>query len=105
MGGSSTLEAVALAPDLFAAALAVAPVPNFNSIPALGKTPVWLIHGNADKENDVAGSKLLYSRLIQMRANAVRFWEFDKMGHGLFPTVYASDEIPRWLFHHRRESE
>lgn len=102
MGGSSALDALTLRPDLFAAAVSVAPVPNLSRPDRLGAIPIWLVHGNADAENPFAGSKLLYRELTSRGFRRVRFWEYEGLGHGLFPQLYAGDEIPRWLFRQRK---
>jgi predicted peptidase len=92
MGASGTLNSLALRPDLFAAAISVSGIPDFKRN---SKIPVWLIHGNADHENPFSSDSLFYKT---MHDRHMQFWEIDQLEHEVYPELYMSDAIPKWLF-------
>jgi predicted peptidase len=94
MGASTALNALALRPDLFAAAVSVSGIPDFKRT---RKVPLWLIHGNADQENPFSSDSLFYKT---MHDRHMKFWEIDQMEHEVYPALYMSDAIPKWLFRH-----
>lgn len=102
MGGSSVWQALALRPRTFAAAVAVAGIPNPRTAAQVAGTPVWVIHGNKDDENPFAGDDLMYRALLKRGARRTLFWELDGFGHEVPARVFAGDLLPRWLFAHER---
>jgi predicted peptidase len=94
MGASSALNALALRPDLFAAAISVSGIPDFKRT---SRIPVWLIHGNADHENPFSSDSLFYKT---MHDRHMKFWEIDQLEHEVYPELYMSNIIPEWLFKH-----
>jgi len=103
MGGSSTINAIGLRPDLFAAGISISGVPAFNHLDVLKQTPLWIIHGNADDENKFDSDSLLYKKLTATKARYLRFWEVDALGHETFYKLYATREVPEWLFRLKRK--
>ena len=101
MGASATWSALALRPRLFAAAVAVAGMPDPRTAARIARIPVWMIHGNRDDENPFAGDDLMYRALLRARARRIRFWELDGVGHEAPARVFASELLPRWLFSQR----
>ncbi|HEU0055475.1 MAG TPA: alpha/beta hydrolase-fold protein [Longimicrobium sp.] len=102
MGGSSVWNAVALRPELFAAAIPIAGVPPAGKDAELARTPLWIIHGNRDDANPIAPDREVYPRLARIRGARVRFWEYDGGVHRVPPDLLASDAFPRWLWAHRK---
>lgn len=94
MGASTALNSVALRPGLFAAAISISGIPDFKRN---SKTPVWLIHGNADHENPFSSDSLFYKT---MHDRHISFWEIDELEHEVYPELYMTDAIPKWLFKH-----
>jgi predicted peptidase len=103
MGASSTMHALVLRPDLFAAAVAISGIPAFNHTATLAQTPLWLVHGNADTENPFASDSLLYKELQHAKAKQLRFWEIDRLGHDIYPDLYTTELIPQWLFSRQKQ--
>jgi predicted peptidase len=97
MGGSSVINSIGCVPGLFAAALAISGIPDFGHTAALGKVPLWIIHGNADQENPFASDSLLYH---QLNKKQLTFWEIDKLQHEIFSDLYTTNILPEWLFRH-----
>lgn len=103
MGGSTTLNAISLRPDLFAAGVSFSGIPNFDGEAAFSKVPLWLIHGNADVENPFASDALLYKELKAKGAPGLLFWEIDGLGHELPKQVYTDTVVQAWLFQKRKK--
>lgn len=103
MGASSTINSLGLRPDMFAAAVSVSGIPDFNHIDKLAQTPLWLIHGNADTENPIASDRLLYKELLSLHDQHIKFWEIDNLEHDVYPKLYTSDAIPAWLFSQKKK--
>lgn len=102
MGGSSVWNALHLRPDLFAAAIPVAGVPNPAHTETVARTPVWIHHGNRDAANPIEPDREFY-RILQATPGArVSFWEYDREGHFVPPELLAGDAFTRWLFAHRK---
>ena len=100
MGGSSVIDLLNLRPGEFSAAVAIAPVPQFNNVLSMMNVPIWLIHGTADTENPFAGSERLYQEIGLH--HKTRFWIFDNRTHdNIVSTALLNENIPKWLFSHR----
>ena len=102
MGASATWSALAMHPRMFAAAVAIAGMPDPRTAARIADIPIWMIHGNKDDENPFVGDRLMYRALVKRGARRVRFWELDGVGHEVPARVFASESLPRWLFSQRR---
>lgn len=102
MGASTVLNAAGRYPFLFAAVVAISGVPEFRYIETLNRTPLLLIHGNADHENAFAGSERLYRELISLKKNKVVFREIDGAAHDM-SGLWLSELIPSWLFAQKKK--
>ena len=101
MGASTTWNALALRPDLFAAAVPIAGVPNPAALDAVARTPVWVVHGTADTANPIGPDRDMVAAL-RARGAEVRAWEVDGLWHAVPPRLLAGTELMEWLFAHRR---
>lgn len=63
---------------------------------ALGKTPVWAFHGDADNAVPVAESRNLVAALKAVGGN-VRYTEYAGVGHNSWDRAYADKEFIAWL--------
>jgi predicted peptidase len=102
MGGSTTFAALALRPDLFAAAIPVAGVPDPAQAAAVARTPVWIIHGNSDEENPIGPDRAFVPVLTAVPGARVTFWEMDAGEHRVPADLLASDAFARWLWAHHK---
>ncbi|HEX6373338.1 MAG TPA: alpha/beta hydrolase-fold protein [Longimicrobium sp.] len=102
MGASTTFAALALRPELFAAAIPVAGVPNPAQAAAVARTPVWIIHGNSDEENPIGPDRAFFPVLRAVPGARVTFWEMDAGEHRVPAHLLASDAFARWLWAHRK---
>lgn len=51
MGGATTSNAISKRPDLFAAAINVSGISQFDQIKEIEKMPIWIVHGSLDTDN------------------------------------------------------
>ncbi len=67
----------------------------------LGKTPIWIFHGEMDTTVPVKYSREPAAALKAASAN-VRYTEYLGMEHNVWDATYASDEFLHWLFAQHR---
>ncbi|HEX2210516.1 MAG TPA: alpha/beta hydrolase-fold protein [Longimicrobium sp.] len=102
MGASTTFAALALRPELFAAAIPIAGVPDPAQAERVARTPVWMIHGNSDDANPIGPGRAFYPVLRAVPGARVTFWEYDAGEHRVPVELLGSDAFPRWLWAHRK---
>jgi acetyl esterase/lipase len=73
-------------------------VPQY--IRAVGKTPVWLFHGEDDPVVSPRQSQIMYDALSAAGGN-VRFSEYDDIRHNVWDKAYSDPQLPQWLLQHR----
>lgn len=97
MGGSTVQHLLSQKPTLFAAAIAVAGVPDFSNLASIKTKPIWLIHGKQDDENPFSGSEKLFE---QLKGNAkARFTIYENLNHNTITyPLLTTDELAKWLF-------
>jgi predicted peptidase len=64
--------------------------------------PVWVFHGNADRNVFVTESREMVKLLRGLHAD-VRFTEYDGVPHESWDRAYGEPELPVWLFKQRLE--
>lgn len=62
----------------------------------LGKTPIWIFHGEVDPIVPVEGSRKLYAALKAARGN-VRYTEYPGVDHDSWEQAYAQPELITWM--------
>jgi predicted peptidase len=67
----------------------------------LAWTPTWIFHG-ADDDVVPAEASRRMSAALQAVGAEVRYTEFAGVAHNSWDTAYATETLPRWLFHQRR---
>jgi acetyl esterase/lipase len=82
---------------------------EFGTLPAeyaraVGRTPIWLFHGNDDSVVAPRQDELMYDALKTAGGN-VRFWIYDGMQHDSWTRAYNEPELPRWLLAHKLVSQ
>ncbi len=102
MGGSTVINALTARPGLFAAAVSIAGIPQFDSIQSISHIPLWLMHGDMDTENSPKSNEQFY-REAGIN-NKTRFWMFEQTAHeDIFSTVLLGKNIPEWLFSKKKK--
>jgi len=103
MGASGAINSLSLRPNMFAAAVSASGIPNFTNLDILSQTPIWLIHGNKDTENPMDSDVLLYQTIQKRNGKKLKFDEVEGMEHELWPGLFLTDALPKWLFSHRKK--
>lgn len=98
MGASGALQLMTQRPDLFAAAVAIAPVPPGTS--GVPNTPILILHGDADTENPFAVSNA-WAQQIKAQGADVEFRAYPGLAHELPPDVPNGTWWRQWLFSKR----
>lgn len=113
MGGYGTWSLAAKYPHRFAAIVLVCagiqwPTPpqitNEEPYAAIARKvagiPIWVFHGNADRNVFVTESREMVKLLRGLRAN-IRYSEYDGVAHESWDKAYGEPELPIWLFNQR----
>ena len=95
MGGQGTWNLLRKAPDLFAAAITMAPriIENqveLDDLEALKNLPVWLFHATSDPVNKVEGSRDRYNKLVEIGNTKVKYTELSDEEMKAFGIGYFS---------------
>ncbi|KFC23342.1 carboxylesterase family protein [Epilithonimonas lactis] len=96
MGGATTSNAISKRPDLFAAAINVSGISQFDKIDKLTKMPIWIVHGSLDTDNFPQSNFKFYDEM-KTKGN-VFLWEYKDKYHNNILSAELVDEIPKWLF-------
>lgn len=101
MGASTAQNLLNLQPDLFAAMVSIAAVPDFSNLSEINRKNIWLIHGQKDNENPYSGSVELFKK---MASNPnLTFTTFTHLNHNNITIPFLlTEEIPKWLFGKRK---
>ena len=110
MGGYGTWPLAAKYPDRFAAIVVICggirwPTPQKIEDEApyaaiarqVAGIPIWVFHGNADRNVFVTESREMVKLLRGLHAD-VRYTEYDHVPHQSWDRAYAEAELPAWLF-------
>jgi predicted peptidase len=62
----------------------------------IGKTPVWIFHGDADQSVPVEGSRKMNAALKAAGDN-VRYTEYPGVDHNSWDKAYAEPELMKWM--------
>lgn len=68
---------------------------------SVGKTPVWIFHGGADKTVPVTESRNMNEALKAAGGN-VKYTEYEGVGHNSWDKAYMEPEFMPWLLAQRR---
>ncbi len=100
MGGSTVINSLSARPDLFAAGISVAGIPQFDQTQVLKKIPIWLIHGIDDTENPIHSDEILYKEI----GDNIRFWKIKATTHdNVFSSLILGETLPKWLFKYQKK--
>ncbi len=100
MGGSTVINSLSARPDLFAAGISVAGIPQFDQTQVLKNIPIWLIHGIDDTENTIDSDEVLYKEID----DNIRFWKLKATTHdNVFSSLILGETLPKWLFKYQKK--
>ncbi|WHF50593.1 prolyl oligopeptidase family serine peptidase [Chryseobacterium gotjawalense] len=100
MGGATTSNAISKRPDLFAAAINISGISQFDNNEKLFRTPIWLVHGSLDTDNFPHSNLKFYEEMKEK--GQVLFWEFKDKYHNNILSAKLVDAMPQWLFNQKK---
>jgi|SRR5579862_358771 len=71
--------------------------PYADTAAKIGKTPVWMFHGEADPSVPVTESQKMNAALKAAGGN-VRYTEYPGVGHNSWDQAYEDPELAKWMF-------
>lgn len=99
-GGYGTCYVLAEAPDLFAAGVPVCGAAA-KLAPRIGRTPIWIFHGDADPTVPVTESRNLVKALRQLHTEPL-YTEYHLVGHNSYFYAFTNPALFEWLFAQHR---
>lgn len=97
MGGSTAINALVKRPELFAAGISIAGIPQFKGREKIKKIPLWLIHGIDDPENPINSVEKFFEEMKP--GSRIRFWKLEGIRHtDVFTMELLGETLPKWLF-------
>ena len=96
MGGATTMNAISIRPNLFAAAINVSGISQFDTMDELTKMPIWIIHGSLDTDNFPQSNFKFFDEMKSK--GRVFLWEYKDKYHNNILSAELVNEIPEWLF-------
>lgn len=96
MGGATTMNAISKRPNLFAAAINVSGISQFDTMDELTKMPIWIIHGSLDTDNFPQSNFKFFDEMKS--EGRVFLWEYKDKYHNNILSAELVSEIPEWLF-------
>lgn len=100
MGGATTSNAISKRPDLFAAAINVSGISQFDKIDELLTMPIWIVHGSLDTDNFPQSNFKFFEEMKSK--GQVFLWEYKDKYHNNILSAELVDEIPKWLLQQHR---
>lgn len=96
MGGATTSNAISKRRDLFAGAINISGISQFDKMDELLKMPIWIVHGTLDTDN-FPQSNFKFFEEMKTKGN-VFLWEYKDKYHNNILSAELVDELPKWLF-------
>lgn len=101
LGGYGTLDFAGTYPDKVAAAMALCGGSTLKDTSGLGKLPLWIMHGTADRAVPIKQSKIIVEQL-QKDGNdkRLRYDWLKGASHGALARILYMTKTYDWLFSH-----
>lgn len=96
MGGATTMNAIAKRPDLFAAAINVSGISQFDNNQNLVNLPILIVHGSLDTDNFPQSNFKFFDEMKY--DGKVILWEYKNKYHNNILSSDLVSQIPKWLF-------
>ena len=101
LGGYGTLDFAGTYPDKVAAAMALCGGSTLKDVSGLGKVPLWILHGTADRAVPISKSKALVEQLQKDNNDKrLRFDWLKGSSHGALARILYMKKTYEWLFMH-----
>ena len=101
LGGYGTLDFVGTYPEKVAAAMALCGGTTLKDVSGMGKLPLWIMHGTADRAVNIRESKKIVDSLTDSgNDRLLRYDWFKGASHGALARVFYMRETYDWLLSH-----
>lgn len=101
LGGYGTLDFAGTYPDKVAAAMALCGGSTLKDVSGLGKVPLWIMHGTADRAVPIKYSKDVVEQLQKGNNDKrLRYDWFKGASHGALARILYMTKTYEWLFSH-----
>lgn len=101
LGGYGTLDFAGSYPEKIAAAISLCGGSTLRNYQGLGKLPLWIIHGTADKAVKIEESKKVVEGMMQQHADQrLRYNWIQGASHGDLARFFYLTDTYDWLFQH-----
>lgn len=101
LGGYGTLDFVGTYPEKVAAAMALCGGCSLKNLDGLGKLPLWIMHGTADRAVSISESKRIVTYLQKTdKDHLLRYKWIQGASHGLPARLFYLQKTYDWLFAH-----
>lgn len=101
LGSYGTLDFVGTYPDKVAAAIAICGGTTLKDVSPLGKVPLWILHGTADRAVPISRSKEIIHQLEETGdTTRLKFTPLPGLDHGRPVRVFYHENTYNWFFEH-----
>ena len=101
LGGYGTLDFAGTYPDKVAAAMALCGGCSLKDVSGLGKLPLWIMHGTADRAVPIKQSKVVVEQLQTLDEDKrLRYDWLKGASHGALARIMYMTKTYEWLFSH-----
>lgn len=102
MGGEGVWAALSIAPQRFAAAIALCGYGDAYMIPRVAKVPVWIFQGEEDPLVPVTRARQWVAELRKAGGTS-QYTEYPSMGHNVWDVAFSEPGLAEWLFSHQSD--
>jgi predicted peptidase len=99
MGGEGVWAALSIAPQRFAAAIALCGYGDAYMIPRVAKVPVWIFQGEEDPLVPVTRARQWVAELRKADGTP-KYTEYPSIGHNVWDVAFSEPGLAEWLFSH-----
>jgi predicted peptidase len=100
MGGEGVWAALSIAPQRFAAAIALCGYGDTYMIPRVAKVPVWIFQGEEDPAVPVTRAREWVAEL-RKAGGTPKYTEYPSIGHNVWDVAFSEPGLAEWLFSHQ----
>jgi predicted peptidase len=100
MGGEGVWAALSIAPQRFAAAIALCGYGDAYMIPRIVKVPVWIFQGEEDPLVPVTRAREWVAELHKA-GGAPQYTEYPSISHNVWDVAFSELGLAAWLFSHQ----
>jgi predicted peptidase len=99
MGGEGVWAALSIAPQRFAAAIALCGYGDAYMIPRVAKVPAWIFQGEEDPLGPVTRARQWVAEL-RKAGGTPKYTEYPSIGHNVWDVAFSEPGLAEWMFSH-----